>query len=82
MQRKNSNESDVSYDSSKAATNVSIYLSLTSLSTICSSYLGGYLLDFYDEVQIFRMSAVLPGLTLIAGLIASDSRQRKTANKL
>jgi len=38
------------YDSSKAATNVSIYLSLTSLSTICSSYLGGYLLNFFSDV--------------------------------
>ena len=43
-------EDAVSYDSGKAATNVSIYLSLTSLSTIASSYLGGYLLRFFTDV--------------------------------
>ena len=73
------NEADegLSYDSAKAATNVSIYLSLTSLSTIGSSYFGGYLLNFYSDVQIFRMSAILPGLTFIAGLVATEpSRNR------
>ena len=68
---------EVSYDSSKAATNVSIYLSLTSLSTICSSYLGGYLLNFYSDVQIFRLAAILPVLTIIAGLIAQDPYSKK-----
>ena len=65
----------MSYDSKKAATNVAIYLSLTSLSTITSSYLGGYLLNFYSDVQIFRMSAVLPAMTFIAGLIASEPKR-------
>ena len=60
------------YNTSKAATNVSIYQSLSFLSTICSSYLGGYMLNFYSDVQIFRMAAILPCLTLIAGLIAKE----------
>lgn len=76
--RKNEEEV-VSYDSSKAATNVSIYLSLTSLSTIASSYLGGYLLNFYSDRQIFVMASLLPFMTLLAGLIAQDPQRVKSS---
>lgn len=43
----NKPEQEAEYNNSLAATNVSIYLSLTSLSTILSSYLGGFLLNYY-----------------------------------
>ena len=64
-------------NSSKAATNVSIYQTLNFLGTICSSFFGAYLLNYYSDVQVFRMAALLPILTLIAGLIATEPNKKK-----
>lgn len=54
---------------SLAATNVSMYLSLTSAASIVSSYLGGYLLTLVSTRQMFLISAGLPVLGIVAGLI-------------
>ena len=63
----------MSYDPEKTVTNVSLYLSLTSLSSICSSYLGGYLLGIVGSNQkVFILSASLPTMTLVAGLVTSE----------
>ena len=56
-------------DKAIAATNVSIFLSLTSAASIVSSYLGGYLLTAVSTRTMFLISAVLPALTLIAGFV-------------
>lgn len=56
-------------DKERATTNVSIYLSLTSASSIVSSYMGGYLLEKVSTQQIFLISAVIPLFSLIAGII-------------
>ena len=45
-QRTSSQSSIAKYDNKNAATNVSIYLSLTALSSLISSFLGGKLLDY------------------------------------
>ena len=37
------------YDKEAAATNVSLYLSLTAATSLCSSYLGGFLLKYYTD---------------------------------
>lgn len=65
----------MSYDQDKAATNVSLFLSMISLSTIASSFLGSYLLNYYTVQQIFMMSTLLPGLSLLAGIIAFEFKK-------
>ena len=45
-QRSSSESSIANYDNKSTATNVSLYLSLTALSSLFSSYFGGSLLDF------------------------------------
>ena len=66
-------ETVVSYDSEKVTTNVSLYLSLTSFSSIISQYLGGHLLGVLGSNQkIFLISASLPVMTLVAGLVTTE----------
>ena len=45
-QSQTSDTSIANYDNKKAATNVSLYLSLTALSSLVSSYFGGFLMDY------------------------------------
>ena len=64
----------MAYDSDKTAINVSIYLSLTSLSSVISSYFGGYLIEALDSNRkVFIISSFLPILTFIAGLITTEN---------
>lgn len=65
------------YDEGKAATNVSLFLSLTSLASIASSFFGSYLLNYFTVEQIFMLSTILPCLSLIAGLIAYEFKNPK-----
>jgi len=52
-----------------AATNLSIFLSLTAVASIFSQYLGGYLLKYFSLQQMFLISAGLPLFSLIAGIV-------------
>lgn len=63
------------YDNKKTATNVSLFLSLTALSTLISSYCGGYLLNFLTVRQVFMVTAILPLLTLFSGLVAYEFKK-------
>ena len=69
-----SDDSKVAYDSDKTAVNVSIYLSLTSLSSVISSYFGGYLIEALNSNRkVFMISSFLPILTFVAGLITTEN---------
>ena len=73
-ERDQTTESEASYDTTKVATNVSLYLSLTSLSSIISSYLGGYLIGIVGTTQkMFLLSSVLPVMTLFVLRLAESS---------
>ena len=64
----------ISKDKLSASTNVSIYLSITSVSSIASQYLGGYLLTFWSVKQLFLVTSILPALNLIAALLCFEKK--------
>ena len=55
-----------------AAKNLSSYLSITGLSMLISSYLGGFLLEFLEIKTMFLLSSILPMTTIIAGLLIKE----------
>ena len=72
--KEDSDDSKVAYDPDKTAINVSIYLSLTSLSSVISSYFGGYLIEALESNRkVFLVSSFLPILTFFAGLITAEN---------
>jgi MFS family permease len=64
------------YDNTKAATNVSLYLSLTACSSLVSSYFGGMLLDYLTVQQMFILTSVFSLLTLASGIIVKESPKK------
>lgn len=69
-------ESVVDYDNKKAATNVSLYLSLTAASSLVSSYFGGKLLDYLTVRQMFIATSFFSILTLASGFIVKEQDSR------
>jgi hypothetical protein len=63
------------YDNKNSATNVSVYLSLTALSSVLSSYGGGALLSYFTVQQMFMLTSVFPVLTIISGLILYEPKR-------
>jgi MFS family permease len=59
-------------DEAQTSNNVASYLSLTAVSMLFSSYLGGFLLDYMSVRQIFQISAIFPIVTLISGLFVKE----------
>ena len=55
-----------------AAKNLSSYLSITGLSMLISSYLGGFLLEFLSIKRMFLLSSILPITTIIAGVLIKE----------
>ena len=64
------------YDNTKAANNVSLYLSLTACSSLVSSYFGGMLLDYLTVQQMFILTSVFSLLTLASGIIVKESPKK------
>lgn len=55
-------------------TNVSLYLSMTSLSSILSQYFGGYLLTMMTTNQLFLMTSALPFINFLAAYFGHEKR--------
>ncbi|CDW88633.1 UNKNOWN [Stylonychia lemnae] len=68
-ERSSSQSSVAKYDNKNAATNVSIYLSLTAFSSLISSYLGGKLLEYISTRDFFMITSVISGFALCSGII-------------
>lgn len=73
-QRSSSESSLANYDNKSTATNVSLYLSLTALSSLVSSYFGGTLLDYLSVQQMFCLTSVFSLMTFASGIIVTESR--------
>ncbi len=56
----------------QTSTNVSLYLSMSALSSIISQYLGGYLLTVFTVRELFVITSVLPLFNIIAALISRE----------
>ena len=63
-------------DEASTSKNVATYLSLTALSMLFSSYLGGILLDYITVRQIFLIAALFPIVTLISGIFVSEKKNQ------
>ena len=63
------------YDNKAAATNVSIYLSLTALSSFISGYLGAKLLDYLSSRQMFELTSVFSLFAMSAGFILYEAKR-------
>lgn len=70
--RSSSEASLADYDNKKAATNVSLYLSVTALSSLISSYFGGYLLNYLTEREMFLLTSLFSVLTFASGIIIKE----------
>ena len=57
---------EVSNEDQIAKKVVSQYLTITAVSMLCSSYISGYLLEYFTPRQIFLGSSLFPVLPLIA----------------
>jgi hypothetical protein len=73
-QRSSSESSLANYDNKSTVTNVSLYLSLTALSSLVSSYFGGTLLDYLSVQQMFCLTSVFSLMTFASGIIVTESR--------
>ena len=54
------------------ARNVSNYMTLTAISMLISSYLGGFLLNYFSVRYVFLITATFPLTTFAAGLFAKE----------
>lgn len=63
-----------------AAANVSTYLSLTAVSIMGASYLGGYLLNFLSVRQVFMINCLFPLMPLLMGLRIKELSREKFLN--
>jgi len=60
---------------------VSLYLSLTALSSLFSSYFGGYLLNFLTTPQMFIATSIFSLMTLVSGIIVTEKKDRVDKKK-
>ena len=61
-------------ENNNTARNISNYLTLTAISMLISSYLGGFLLNFYSVRYVFLITALFPMTTFAAGLFAKEKQ--------
>ncbi len=60
---------------------MSLYLSLTALSSLFSSYFGGYLLNFLTTPQMFIATSIFSLMTLVSGIIVTEKNDRVDKKK-
>ena len=59
------------------ARNVSNYMTLTAISMLISSYMGGYLLNYYSVREVFLITALFPITTFAAGLFVIERPKKE-----
>ena len=63
-----------SKEKAEQTTNVSLYLSMTSLSSILSQYFGGYLLTIMTTNQLFLATSALPFINFLAAYFGREAK--------
>jgi hypothetical protein len=56
---------------------VSLYLSFTALSSLISSYFGGWLLNYLSVQQMFMVTSIFSLMTFASGIIVTETKRTK-----
>jgi hypothetical protein len=49
-----------------------LYLTITAISMLISSYAGGYLKNYLDNREIFLITSMFPLLTIVSGIFIAE----------